>query len=131
MSDWGATGGRRIADAGRIRKIGERVYRTDISVGRRVDLVDLHVDHRTFRCVRVLDLEESSEPEEFGQAIISVESGRTLAYWQYRPAQYDADSDRWFSEHPGVGLTIDAVPYQRRNCTGRDDVALTQCALSG
>lgn len=65
-----------------------------------------------------------------GHALIETRTGRTIAYWQYRPAHWDADSTDWIRNHPGTDLTIDRTIYQRRNCTGRDEIALTQTALA-
>lgn len=128
-ANWAGTGIRALADANRLLGTGPGSYRSVGADGPRVDLVALTVGERVFRGLRLLDLEPGGEAHEIGQPIIDIDSGRTLAYWQYRPASWDADSATWLRDHPGVGLMIDDVPYQRRNCTGRDEVALTDHAL--
>lgn len=62
--------------------------------------------------------------------IIDVSTGRTLAYWQCRPETWNTDSASWLTAHPGGALTIDGVRYQRRSCTGRDEIAVTDHALA-
>jgi len=71
----------------------------------------------------------TGRPEEIAQPLIDLGTGRTLAYWQYRPIEWDADADRWLADHPGVEVGVDDRIYQRRNCTGRDEIALTAAAL--
>ncbi|MGO1946108.1 hypothetical protein [Brachybacterium alimentarium] len=128
-SNWGATGNRLLADAERLHATGPGSYRSVGSQGPRVDLVELTVGDRIFHGLRILDLDPGEDASEFGQSIVDLESGRTLAYWQYRPSPWDDDSGAWLATRPGVGLTIDGIRYQRRNCTGRDEVALTDHAL--
>ncbi|WP_114853946.1 hypothetical protein [Brachybacterium sp. YJGR34] len=129
-ANWCDSLGRTIRESGRVVTEGPRTVVTVAEEGARVDLVDLTVDGVTRRCVRVLDIAPGAMPSEFGQAIIDLETGRTLAYWQYRPETWDDDAPTWLAEHPGVDLTIDGVRYQRRNCTGRDEIALTDHALA-
>lgn len=130
-ANWGGTGPRRIQDSGRLVQDLDQSYRTVRDTGGSADLVDLTVGRRSFRALRFLDLEPGAGPDEIGQPIIDLDSGRTLAYWQYRPVGWDADSGRWLTEHPGDGLSVDGIQYQRRNCTGRDEIALTDVALFG
>lgn len=129
-ANWRDTIGRRIRESGRLVTEGPRTFETVAEDGARVDLVDFTIDGLARRCVRVLDIAPGTELNEFGQAIIDLETSRTLAYWQYRPEPWDEDSETWLVEHPGAELTIDGVRYQRRNCTGRDDIALTSHALA-
>ncbi|WP_193106581.1 hypothetical protein [Brachybacterium sp. FME24] len=127
---WGDTGSRVITDSGRLVAEGPRAYRSRQDSGRSAEVVELTVDGTAFRCLRVLDLEPGSEPDEIGQPIIDLDSGRTLAYWQYRPPLWDADSSAWLEAHPQEGITLDGVDFQRRSCTGRDEIALTDIALA-
>lgn len=124
----GGVSPRHVTDTGRFQPAGPSGLRTNKSCGIGAGLVQLTVEDRTFRCIRALDLADTPEPSEFSQALIDIDSGRTVAYWQYRPTQWDADSADWIKNHPGADLTIDEITYQRRNCT-RDEIALTQAVL--
>lgn len=37
-----------------------------------------------------------------------------VAYWQYRPTDWNCDGDPWLADHPGVDMTVDD-----RNCRRR------------
>lgn len=45
------------------------------------------------------------------------------------PASWDADSDSWLAAHSGAEIVVDDLVFQRRNCTGRDEIALTVYGL--
>lgn len=126
---WGDTRGRLLRDGGRLVRTGPQEFHSTCNEGARADLVDLSIGGATRRCLRLLDLEPGAEPFEVGQAIVDLEAQRTLAYWQYRPEGWDADADTWWAAHPGEGLVIDGVRFQRRSCTGRDEVVLTDHAV--
>lgn len=126
---WGDARGRLLRDGDRLARTGPQEFRSTRDEGARADLVDISIGGKTRRALRLLDLEPGAEPFEIGQAVIDLETGRTLAYWQYRPEGWDADADAWWTEHPGEGLVIDGVRFQRRNCTGSDEIALTDHAL--
>lgn len=130
-ASWGGTRGRAIRESGRLTSMGPQTLMSSGVDGVRADLVEFSIGSSSRRCLRVLDLERGDEPQEFGQPIIDLENGRTLAYWQYRPETWDADSETWLAAHREESLTIDGVRYQRRNCTGRDEIALTDHALRG
>lgn len=127
--NWSGGGSYRVVDDGRFEPIGERRYRTTAATGMGAGLVELTVGERTFRCLRAFDLTAADGSCEIGQPLIDLASGRTLAYWQYRPAGFDADSASWIATHPGDEMVVDDVLFQRRNCTGRDEIALTIFAL--
>lgn len=127
--NWGDSRGRLLRDGNRLVRTGPQEFRCTRDEGARADLVDISVGGTTRRALRLLDLEPGAEPFEICQAVIDLETGRTLAYWQYRPEGWDADADVWWTEHPGEGLVIDGVRFQRRNCTGRDEIALTDHAV--
>jgi hypothetical protein len=132
-----AEGGRRVrgglacevVDDGRFESIGDRRYRTTTGTGVGAGIVELAIGQRSFRCLRAIDLPAAGGPEEIGQPLIDLDSGRTLAYWQYRPASWDADSDSWLATHSGAGTIVDDLVFQRRNRTGRDEIALTVYGL--
>lgn len=126
-ANWTGVGPRRIT-TGHFERIGDRRYRTTRAQGVGLELVDLDIADRSFRCLRVLDLPSTTE-DEIGQPLIDLETGRTVAYWQYRPAAWDEDAADWLRQHPGLDITIDDVTFQRRNCTGRDEVAITDIGL--
>jgi hypothetical protein len=128
-ADWGSCGPARVIDDGRFDPIGERCHRTTTQRGIGAGLVRLTVAGRTFRCLRALDVPAADGTHEIGQPLIDVSSGRTLAYWQYRPTGWDTDADHWIDSHAGDELIIDEQTFQRRNCTGRDEIALTAFAL--
>jgi len=128
-SSWAGGGPRRVLDDGRFRQIGERCYRTTTATGMGAGLVEVTVDNRRFRCLRALDLPTTDGSNEIGQSLIDLDTGRTVAYWQYRPTGWDADAADWLGRHSGVEIVVDDITYQRRNCTGRDEVALTHLAL--
>lgn len=115
FADWSGGGPRRFVDDGP----GSTV----------TDVVDLTVGTRMIRCLQVFASATVDGTEDIGQPFIELASGRTVAYWQYRPASFDADADTWFADHPGDDITVDGIRLQRRNCTGRDDVCLTEYAL--
>jgi len=35
----------------------------------------------------------------------------------------------WLTAHPGVEIVVDDLVFQRRNCTGRDEITLTVYGL--
>ena len=127
--DWAGGGLCRVVDDGRFHTIGEGRYRTTTASGIGAGMVELAVDDRRFRCLRALDTDVPDGTDEIGQPLIDLDTGRTLAYWQYRPAGWDAASAAWLTTHPGDEIVIDDVTFQRRNCTGRDEVALARPAL--
>lgn len=126
---WGRSRGRVLRDGRRLVRTGPREYSSLCHEGIRADLVAVSIGGITRRALRVLDLEVGEEPDEIGQPVIDLDTGRTLVYWQYRPEDWDADAESWLSAHPEEGMVIDGVRYQRRNCTGRDTVALTDHAV--
>lgn len=126
---WGDARGRLLRDGDRLVRTGPLEFHSTSDDGARADLVDLSIGGATRRCLRLLDLEPGAESSEIGQAIVDLETRRTLAYWQYRPEGWDADADAWWAAHPGEGLVIDGVRFQRRSCTGRDEVVLTDHAI--
>ncbi|HEX7350516.1 hypothetical protein [Brachybacterium sp.] len=127
--NWGDARGRLLRDGNRLVRTGPRDFHSERDEGARADLVDLSIGGSTRRALRLLDLGPGAEPSEFGEAVVDLETGRTLVYWQYRPEGWDADADLWWAAHPGEGLVIDGVRFQRRNCTGRDEIALTDHAV--
>jgi hypothetical protein len=126
---WGTSRGRVLRDGRRLVSRGPDEFRSVRAEGSRADLVTLTIGGVSRRALRVLDLEPGSEPQEIAQPIIDLETGRALVYWQYRPEGWDADADAWLAAHPGEGLVIDGVRYQRRNCTGLDTLAITDRAV--
>lgn len=128
-ANWGEPRGRLLRDGNRLVRTGPREFRAVRDQGASADLIDLSLGGATRRALRVLDLEPGAEPSEIGQALIDLETGRTLVYWQYRPEGWDADADAWWAAHPDDGFVIDGVRFQRRNCTGRDEIALTDHAV--
>jgi len=88
-SNWAGGGPRRVLDDGRFRQIGERCYRTTTTTatGMGAGLVEVMVDDRRFRCLRALDLLITDGTNEIGQSLIDLDTGRTVAYWQYRPTR--------------------------------------------
>lgn len=128
-ANWAGGGGVRVVDNGRYETIGVRRFRTTTMDGIGSGVVQLTVGHRLFVCLRALDLPMTGRPEEIAQSLIDLQTGRTLAYWQYRPTEWDDDADQWLADHPGVEVAIDDRIYQRRNCSGRDEITLTAAAL--
>lgn len=127
--NWTGVGLRRIVANGRYKQVGPNSYRATPAIGIGVGLVDVTVGDLGFHCLRGFDLPIADGSEEIGQPLIDLGTGRTVMYWQYRPTAWDPDADDWIAHHPGADLTIDGISYQRRNCTGRDEVSLTQFAL--
>jgi len=126
---WSGGGSCRVVDDGRFEPIGDRRYRTTTATGAGAGIFELTIGQRSFRCLRAIDLPAADGTEEIGQPLIDLESGRTLAYWQYRPTNWDADSASWLASHPRTEIVVDDLVFQRRNCTGRDEIALTVYAL--
>lgn len=122
---WSGRGSCRVVDDGRFEPIGDRRYRTTTGTGAGAGIVELTIGQRSYRCLRAIDLPAAGGAEEIGQPLIDLESGRTLAYWQYRPTGWGADSASWIASHPGSEIVVDDLVFQRRNCTGRDEIALT------
>jgi len=128
-STWLGGGTCEVVDDGRFEPIGDRRYRTTTGTGTGAGIFELAIGQRSYRCLRALDLPAVDGTDEIGQPLIDLDSGRTLAYWQYRPTSWDADSDSWLTAHPGTEIVVDDLVFQRRNCTGRDEIALTVYAL--
>ncbi len=128
-ANWAGGGGVRIVDDGRYEMLGDRQFRTTAADGIGRGVVRLSVGHRVFSCLRGFDLPVTGQPEEIAQPLIDVETGRTVAYWQYRPTEWDDDADLWLAEHSGSEVVVDDRTYQRRNCTGRDEIMLSAAAL--
>lgn len=128
-ADWAGGGSRRVVDDGRFREIGPGRYRTTTASGMGAGVVELTVADRRFRCLRALDMATTDGSDEIGQPLIDLDTGRTVAYWQYRPVGWDADAVCWLAAHRGDEIVVDDVTYQRRDCTGRDEIALTRPAL--
>lgn len=126
---WGNIRGWLLRDGDRLVRTGPKGFLSTRDEGARADLVHISIGGVTRRALRLLDLEPGAEPFEIGQAVVDLETGRTLAYWQYRAEGWDTDADAWWTAHPGEGLVIDGVRFQRRNCTGRDEIALTDHAV--
>jgi len=127
---WSGVGPCMIVDDGRYEALGSSRYKVTPASGKGAGVVTLQVGRQSFQCLRVLDLPTLGGEDEIGQALIDLGTGRTVAYWQYRPSGWDADAPRWIADHPGAGLTVDGITYQRRNCTGRDEIALTTFGLA-
>lgn len=128
-ASWAGGGSVRVVDDGRYESIGARRFRTTGASGIGRGVVRVGVGHRVFLCLRAFDLPVSEQPEEIGQPLIDLETGRTVAYWQYRPTEWDEDADAWLAQHPGMEVVVDDRTYQRRNCSGRDEIMLTAAAL--
>lgn len=127
-SQWGGTGTRLLVDNGRFERLPDGSYHITSADGFGAGTYTVTVGSREFTCLRVLDLPNADENQEFGEAFVEP-GGRTILYRQYRGRLFDPDWKQWRDAHPGAEIRVDGGLFLLRDCTGRAHVDLTDTAL--